>query len=514
MPNKGNSIAKSAFLVTAMMLAFKMFAFVKQAVIAYYYGATLQTDTYFIAWGFVSGVSEAIVKSLSVSLVAIYTGIRVRDGKEKASKLINGLLEVLLPIFTVLFIIIIVGSPIVAKVLAPSYSGESSGLLTSYIRILAPVLLFGCFELVFCAMLDSHKSFYIPRLHSFIYSLIVIIACIFLSKTLGVNALVVAQYASNVVFTFMLICAVRRYHTYFWVKLNEIPELKSIIVTAIPLFIGNSALQINQIVDKSITSGLGDGAASSLSYCHTLEQFVTNIMIVNIGNVIFANFAEFVAKEEKERIKDTLSKAINYMIILLFAISVITIVFSKDIVSIVYYRGSFSYNAVILTSMALIGYAFSFPFVAVRNLTIKSLYAHKDTKHPMIASIITIIINIILSITLSRFIGIMGVSLATSIAALVGMTINAKALVMYLPDYKYSDHFKLFLRCMPAIIVLAVYSFLLEKYLLVGALLKFIIATITGLALYYLILSICGIKEIKQISGLLKRKVQILKGRT
>ena len=174
-----------------------------------------------------------------------------------------------------------------------------------------------------------------------------------------------------------MIFAVRKYHRFAAVKLRDIPELNNIIITAIPLFIGNSALQINQIVDKSITSGLGEGAASALSYCHTLEQFVTNIMIVNIGNVMFANFAEFVAKREFEDINKTLSKAINILISLLAGISIITVICSKDIVTIVYYRGSFSQEAVFLTSSALIGYALSFVAVAVRDLSIKSLYAFR-----------------------------------------------------------------------------------------------------------------------------------------
>ena len=344
-------------------------------------------------------ISQA--KAISVSLLVVYTNTRVKKGKQEASKLINGLIEILFPVFILIFGFVFFSSPIIASVLAPSYKGEQVQYLSSYIRVLAPVILFGCFELVFGAVLESNKSFYISRLNSLIYSSIVIVFCICLSQSLGINALVFAQYASNVVFTILLLVSIRKYHSFFVVKFKEIPELKTILYTAIPLFIGNSTLQINQIVDKSITSGLGEGAASALSYCHTLEQFVTSILIVNIGNVLFAHFAEFVAKNEIDRIKSTLSHAIDNMIIFLLSTSTITVICASDIVSIVYYRGSFTSNAVTLTSMALIGYAFSFPVVAIRNLTIKSLYAYKNTKNPMYGNIVTIIINIILSIILS-----------------------------------------------------------------------------------------------------------------
>ena len=506
MSEKHNSIAKSAILVTAMMLSFKIIGFIKQAFIAYYFGATLETDTYFIAWGFVSGVSEAIVKALSVSLVAVYTGLRLQKGKNEAAKLVNGLIEILFPLFAGLAVLLFVASPVFTRLLAPSYTGEQYSQLVFYIRILAPVLIFGCLELIFGAVNDSYKSFYIPRLQSLIYSLAIILSCVFLSKSLNVGALVLGQYASSIVFAIILIVSVKKWHKFALVRYRDIPELKSILVTAIPLFIGNSALQINQIVDKSITSGLGEGAASALSYCHTLEQFVTNIMIVNIGNVMFANFAEFVAKKEDQNIIGSLSKAINLLIVILTAISVITIFSAKDIVSIVYYRGSFTQNAVNLTSLALIGYAISFVCVAVRDLSVKSLYAFKDTKSPMISCIICIAINIFFSILLSKFIGILGVSIATSISAFVGMILNARSVKKHLGSYKYFDHFITFLKCCPAAIILGIICYTLNANLTVGSLLKFMIICAVGFGVYFTILYIQGLKEIREAAKIIQNK--------
>ena len=509
--NSQKSIAKSAMFVTIMMLSFKVLGFVKQAFIAYYYGATALTDAYFIAWGFVSGVSEAIVKALSVSIVAIYTSLRVTKGKTEAAKLINGLVEILFPLFLLIAAILYIIAPAFAVLLAPSYQNDQHDLLISFIRILSPVLLFGSLELIFGGVLDSHKSFYIPRLHSFMYSTVTILSCVFLSGIWGVKALVFSQYITSLVFTVMLVVAVKKYHSFFFVKINEIPELKSIITTAIPLFIGNSALQINQIVDKSITSGLGNGAASALSYCHTLEQFVTNIMIVNIGNVMFANFAEFVAKGDLAKVMSTLSRAINVLICMLFGISIITIVCSRDIVSIVYYRGSFDKNAVYLTSIALIGYAVSFIAVAVRDLSIKSLYAFKDTRRPMMASITTIAVNITFSLILSKYIGILGVSLATSISAVVGMIINSKSLKKYLVDYKYSIHLKIMAKCIPSALVLAVICVGIQNYYQGSYFLRFLLTCAIGLPVYFAGLNVVRINEINTIMKLVKRRLKICK---
>lgn len=505
---KGKSIAKSAVLVTLMMLSFKVVGFIKQAVVAYVFGATIETDTYFIAWGFIAGVSESIVKALLVSLVAIYTNLLVQKGKEEAYKLINGLIIILLPLLIIIASLIFIAAPAISLVLAPSYSGDTQTLLIRFIRILSPVIIFGCFELVFGAISDSYKNFFVPRLQSFIYSICIIVACFTISGILGVKSLIVAQYCSSVIFTVILIIFTKKYHKFFCVKFNDIPELKNILITAIPLFIGNSALQINQIVDKSITSGLGDGAVSALSYCHTLEQFITNIMIVNIGNVMFANFAEFVARREVDQVKNTLSKAINVLISLLAGISVVTIICAKDIVTIVYYRGGFGEEAVLLTSVALIGYTVSFVAVAVRDLTIKSLYAFKDTKCPMIASLISICVNIIFSLLLSKVIGILGVALATSISAIVGMIISAYSLKKYISDYRFTGHLFQFLRCLPGILALFLFCCIIQSFLPAGSLSKFLISSIVGLPCYILMCAVCKVDGIRGLLYAIKMKIR------
>lgn len=501
-----NSIFESAFLVTAMMLFFKLIGFIKQAVIAYYFGATTETDVYFIAWGFVTGIGEAIIKAMSVSLVAVYTTVNIQKGEEKAKELLSAILQIMFPMFLILALAFFGLANVWSSILAPSYSAEQALLLSHYIRVLAPILLFCMLELVFGAVLDSHKSFFIPRLQSLIYSLSVILACVLLSGKFGVSALIIGQYISDIIVISVLIIATKKYVAFTVVRLKDVPELKEIVQTSLPLFIGNSALQINQIVDKSIASGLGSGAVSALSYCHTLEQFVTNIMIVNIGNVLFANFAGMVAEKNFQDVHTTLRKAINILVCVLIPITCVTIIEAEDIVSIVYLRGNFNRDALLLTATALIGYAISFTAVAVRDLSIKSLYAFKDTRKPVISSLISIGINIVFSLILSRYIGILGIALATSVSAVVGMLLNANSLRKHLRDYKYREHFIVALKCVPGAIILVMICLTIQKAVIASAVLRFLLICGVGLPIYFLMIYAMHIEDVTALLSTKRRK--------
>lgn len=502
MDNK--NIAKSTIIITILMICFKVLGFIKQIVIADVYGATIETDIYYIASGFVSGIIESIVKAFFVSIVAVYTNIRITEGKEKSSKLVNALLEILIPVFLVITSIVSITAPCLSIILAPSFSGTQKDILAVFIRILSPLVFFGVFELVFCAVLDSHKQFLLSHSKSFIYSLSVIFSCLFLSSHYGIYALVIAEFISCIFFTFVLFFGVKKLHEFSLVSLKENPELKSVLLTAVPLIIGNSALQINQIVDKSVASNLGTGVASALSYCHILDQFVTSVLIMNISNIIFANFAEFVAKGKTETLETTLSKALNIMICFLSGVSVITLACSKDIVTLVYYRGSFSNEAVNLTALALMGYALSFVTVAIRDLTIKSLYAFKDTKKPMIVTIVSVTINIVFSIIISRYLGIFGISFATSISAAIGMILSVIFLRNYMINYSFLDHFYEMMRCLPGIIVLSVICLIIHKTNVTNPLIVFVTSVVIGMPIYFLVLSFTKSRGMKELISLIR----------
>lgn len=502
------SVFFSAFSVTAMALFFKFIAFIKQAVIAYYFGANLETDAYFVAYGFINGITEIIVKSISFSIISIYATIVVNKGKDHANKTISGILELLTPLFIIITAVLCMFSPVIARVLAPTYDNDKVSLIASFIYSLSPIMLLCMLELIFGSIMDANKDFYISRLQSFIYSITIIILCITTSKILGVKTLILGQYISSIVFSIILIIAVRKYYKFSFTSIKNMPEIKTIFITAIPLFIGSGVVQLNQIVDKSIATSLSEGSASALAYSQTLVQFVTNILVVNIGNVLFSHFSDYVANNKMEELSTTLSKAINIIICLLIPISIITAFYSKEIVSIVFLRGNFDKKALYLTSTVLIGYAISFTFIGIRDLIIKSLYSLKNTIYPMIASIVSIICNIALSIYLSRKIGIIGISIATSISAVLGLIINVFAFKHKFNIYKFRNNLITTIKNVPSAIAIVVFVFAIN--IVCPKIIGFFVTTFVGGMIYIALLYLFKVDEIVLfIKKLFKTKVDV-----
>ena len=95
-------------------------------------------------------------------------------------------------------------------------------------------------------------------------------------------------------------------------------------------------------------------------------------------------------------------------------------IFSKEIVSLLFGKGAFPQEAISMTGNALFYYSVGMIAFGLRDILSRGFYALQDTKTPMINATVAVVLNIVLNIILSKYLGIGGLALATSISAIVG----------------------------------------------------------------------------------------------
>lgn len=507
MEKKSRGIMATTAVVTILTLCFKALGFIKQAIVAYFFGTTFETDIYNIAFSFVGMLSSAFIKAITISLVSIYTHCLIQKGREAASKLISACLEMLLPIVTVVLLLAYILTPFIAKLLAPSYSASESVLLQHYLYICYPFFIFAVITLVWTSIMDSNKDFVVSRTESFITSITTIICCILLYKVLAVTSLVIAQYLSYLIFGSLLLIRGRKYFKFTLTKITEVPEVKLVLITALPLFIGNSVGQINRIVDNSVSTGLAYGTATALSMAVLLEDFVCNILINNVVDILYVNFSTYVAEGNHAKLNSTMRNAINVMICIMVPITIITCMCSKEIVSIAYFRGSFDSRSLVMTSAALIGYAIGFTSSGVRDIVIRVLYSFKDTKGPMITGFFAVASNVFFSIFLSKYIGIMGISIASSICLTVNFLINSQMLKKHMPEYSIIQFIPTVLKQIPSSTLLF-FIIIGFKHLFNSNILIFICSATVGLFVYGVVLLSMKIEEVEMIKNQIFRRLK------
>ncbi|HHY91621.1 MAG TPA: murein biosynthesis integral membrane protein MurJ, partial [Clostridiales bacterium] len=206
-----------------------------------------------------------------------------------------------------------------------------------------------------------------------------------------------------------------RYQFVLDIKDEHIKKMTSIVL---PVIIGVSVNEINVLVDRTLASSITVGGISALNYASRLNVFVQGLFVATIATVMYPMISKMAAEKNISGLKKTVSEAISEINLLVVPATVGAMIFAEPVVKLLFGRGAFDAQAVSMTSYALFFYSVGMIGFGLRDILSRAFYSMQDTKTPMLNAGIAVGLNIVLNIILSRFMGIGGLALATSISAL------------------------------------------------------------------------------------------------
>lgn len=415
---KKNRIKSNIGILMLVIIFSKLIGMSRDIVLANFFGTSSTSDAYIIAVSIPVLIFYLIGHAISTSYIPMYTKIRSDYGVIKADSYSNNITNISLIISIVIFVLLLFFPETVIKLFAAGFSQETISLSARFVRLSAFSIFFMIFINIFSAYLNVYRNFLVPASVSVPRNIVILFSIYLAYKYdiifLGLGILL-AYFAE---FLFILIF-VKMNGYKFKCKVNfKDDKVKETLFMVVPILISTGVSQINKIIDKSIASTIVEGGVSALNYASVINNGIQEVLVTGIITVMFANFAYLVAKGELDKVKEGLSKSINYMAFFLIPTTIGIIIFSKEIVIILFSRGVFDEASILMTSNSLIFYSIGLFFIAVRDIVIKVFYSFNNTRITTIVSIISIIINIVLNFVFSKVMGIKGLAFATSISAI------------------------------------------------------------------------------------------------
>ena len=503
---KSSGILKQTTGVLMLTLLIKALGFIKQAILAAVYGATIETDALYISSGIINSLCNVIFSAIAISLLSMYAKRVAEAGRKKANRLINQTLFVFLPLSLLITVIFFFAAPVAAKFFAPSYTGEEYALLVSDIKALSICFVLACYYLILNVVAEANKDFFSGKGYSFFQNLFVILAACAFTDIKDAQYLVYAFVLAGVAQCAWITFRVRKIYKPDLTRRSGKQYTMHLIGLMVPLLIGNAIYEINDIVDKQISSGLGGGSVSILTYGASINEIVTTVIIASVSTVLFSHFATWAAEGKIDEIESHLELSNDCLAVVTIPASVLCIVAGQEIVSVLFGRGNFTQDSVLLTCGVVAGYASGFIFQAMRANFVKAFYAFGDTKRPMINGAISVGCNICLSLFLSRYIGIAGVAFATSISMFIATLLLGHQLKIYLPNYRYFKNKSELLKVLIASVIGSVGLILIKSLLHGNAFIALIAETVVFGALYCIVLCVLKSSTVHFALRLIKKK--------
>lgn len=505
---KYNSIIEATVVVTALVILEKILGFGRQGVIAAYYGANAETDAFFFAQGMPSMLFPAIGNSLALAFTSAYTKRMTERGELEGDHYASRVLVSVTVMGIILSLVGILISPLLVPLFAPGFSAAQTTLAVRLTRIVMGAFTLTLIQYIFAAVLNSKKLFSISHIANFSFSLFVLAVTILLGSGQSVYTLTLTVVIGTVMQTVVLVLGGRRH---FHGTLHDVspihPEIGGLFKLALPILLGNSVTQLNNIVDKALGSTLEKGALSALSYANTLDALVICVFVMTLSSVLYPTLVELTVEKKWDKFERLLITSLSSLSMLLIPISVITFMDAKPIIKIVYGRGNFDETAVAMTALVLACYAPRFFFAGIHEVISRVFFSVQDTKTPMVAEAIGVGCNIVFSLIFVRWLGVAGIALGTVVSVVVIAAILVKKMHTAFRGISLKPFYLKVLKQLIAAGILIIGILSMHRFAAVGStFLRFFLDVIVGFLLYFGVLVLIDKKGFEEMLAMLRKK--------
>lgn len=500
---------KTAILLMLITIVSKIVGFGRVITLSYFYGASNISDAYLISLSIPTVIFSFVGTGISTGYVPMYSKIKQDYGEEEGNRFTNNLANILIIICTIIVIFGLIFTKPLIKIFASGFKGEALTLAIQFTKISLLGIYFTGLMNVFSSYLRLKGNYVVPALVGFPMNFITI-AAIFLSSKTNILVLVIGSVIATASQLILLVPFIHKkgYRHKFILDIKD-RHIKNMAYIALPVIIGVSVNQINVLVDRTLASQIAVGGISALNYANMLNGFVQGLFVVPIATVIYPVISKMAVEDNMDGLKSSISEAINSISLLVIPATIGAMCFAEPVVKILFGRGAFDSQAISMTSNALFYYSIGMLGFGMRDIISRAFYSLQDTKTPMINAAIAMAMNIVLNIILSKFMGIGGLALATSISAIFCTVLLFISFRNKIGPFGMKNIAISFIKVSCASIVMGVIARLLYDILIknIGANLALIVAIIIGTVVYFVMIYFMKIDEVDSMIEAVKRKL-------
>ena len=414
-------VLKTTMLVTAVIILSKVFGFVRDMILANYFGTGIANDAYVSAYSLFYLPVLLFNSCISATLIPLYVEQRERHSLERSNHFASNTLNLFaLAALAIAALFYALARPLVGLIYV-GFDAEKADLTVRLVRVMLLSLVFNISSISLASLLNATEKYVAAQLTGFPLSLCVITASVAFSARFGIMAVGWGVFAANILQFLILVPFLRGWFHYTPVIDFSDRRFHKLVKLAGPAMLSMGVSELNHMIDHALASGLNPGDISAMSYAYRLITFLLGILMVPLTTVMFSKLSRLAAERDKKGMLDVLRRSVLVIAIVALPIVAVAVVLSTDVIKFAYMRGQFGMDSVRLTAGILVCYVVGVPAFGLRDFLNRVFHALQDTKTPFRVSCLVVALNIALNLVLRIFLGANGLALATSIAGTTGM---------------------------------------------------------------------------------------------
>ncbi len=460
--NKSPSVLKAAWIIAVVTIVSKLIGFVRDIIIANYYGAAMVSDAYYYAYQ-IPSLSLILLGGVGgpfhSATVAIFSKL-IPNLQEKPSEHVNKLYSTFMTATIIFFLalsaIMFIFPRQIMGLIISGGSPDMINLAATHLKIMTPLLVIGGIVGIYYGILIIYRQFMLPNLSPIIMSLAIIGVVIAAPSDQKGYALAWATTIGAILQLIIQYPNIRKlgYKLKPNFAFTNNPEFKEICELLFPAVLSSTVGQIHIYVDMFFTSSISEGAWTAIGYANRVFQFPVGILVTAFLVPLFPIFAKLVADKDYNGIKNYFNKGVGVLFFGAIPIIIGILVVGMDAVRLVFERGLFDEKATFMVTEALWFLSVSIIPYVFRDSITRVYYSFNDSKTPFVVAFSSIVLKLVLNYVLisKMHFGIGGITLSTSLVTLF----NACVLGMFITKKMDMDYKSLFINLLKMVVAGAI----------------------------------------------------------
>ena len=330
MRGRGSRILRSTAVVMASSLGVSGVGFLKNLLAAYYFGTSGAMDAYLLAL-LLPDMVMYLATTGSFTFIPLFAEARAprrRRGWKAGSQMISYWLLLLVVGLGVAAVF----TPELTSILAPGFAGfqRERTIDMSRILLLMSGAVAGARVMALC--LYAQSKFAAGSLSETLFQVAsTLYLVVFWSH--GISALVWGMVFGS--FVQMLVVAIGLWDVRGRLRIDldlRAPAVRKMIKLILPVYVANSAGQLNSVVNRAFASLLPAGAISSLQYGVMLAEAPVGVIASSVTSAIFPMLSKQYAEKKDSQAQTDLVRAIIAMMVLFLPLAMGVFLLARPVV--------------------------------------------------------------------------------------------------------------------------------------------------------------------------------------
>lgn len=419
--SRQTSILSGATIIMMTVVVAKLLGLARDRLLVNYF-APDQVAVFFAAFTIPDLIFQLLIfGALSVAFIPVFTESLEEKGLDEAFKLARSILVVSMLLLFAITVVVYIFADGLTEIIVPGFTLAQKLQVVHLTRIILIgqlILTVGSF---FVGVLQSFQRFIVPAMAGVMYNLGIILGIIFLSQKYGIAGAAFGVIIGAFLHALVQLPLILRlgFRPSFDINLlhsgvREIVKLMSIRT------IGLAAERVNDAVGIILASLISTSSVTYLTFAQHLQMVPVGLFGATIAQAALPVLSAEKARGRPEEFKITLLTTLHQMLFLSLPATAILIVLRIPAVRLTFGASQFDWASTVLTGQTVAFMAIGLSAQAVSLLLVRAFYAIKDTKTPVSISIMTVIINIFLSVYFTQYLqyDVWGLGLAFSISSI------------------------------------------------------------------------------------------------